>query len=381
MNRYFFVLGRIPEISLAELQSLFPDKEWIVSGSVAIGNFPKKINAEEVINKIGGSLKIGEIIKEVNSNDKKELINTLKRKTIKEAEENKETGKFNFGFSFYGKQKISNDVFRLGLSLKKELKKKNISSRLVTSKEKTLSSVVVQQNGLIKRGIELCLIQEENKVLIGQTLAVQDFKSLSKRDFGRPKRDDHSGMIPPKLAQIMLNLARKEDENYQDKVLLDPFCGSGTILMEAFLMGWKNIIGTDISSRAIKDSQENLSWLSDKTFRIKIFESDVLNLKKEIKENTIDYIVCEPYLGPQRGFKDFQELVSELNTFYSDFLLVLKELLKKGGRIVMIWPQFKSKDRVHKLSPDIEGFQKNENSLIYGREGQKVWREIVILEK
>jgi tRNA G10 N-methylase Trm11 len=381
MHKYFFVLGRIPEISLAELKALFPDNEWLVSGYIAIALFSKEIKAEELIKKIGGSLKIGEIIEESDLNDKKVLIDKIQEKTIKEAEENKKSGKFNFGFSLYGKQKISNDIFRLGLSLKKELKKKNISSRLVTSKEKTLSSVVVQQNNLITTGLELCLIKKEDKVLIGKTLAVQDFKSLSKRDFGRPKRDDHSGMIPPKLAQIMLNLARKKDENYQNKVLLDPFCGSGTILMEAFLMGWKNIIGTDISSKAIKDSRENLKWLSDKSYEIKIFESDVLNLKKEIKENSIDYIVCEPYLGPQRGFKDFSELVSELNLFYSNFLVVLNKILKKEGQIVMVWPQFKSKNKTYKLSPDIGAFRKNKNSLIYGREGQKVWREIVNLEK
>ena len=60
------------------------------------------------------------------------------------------------------------------------------------------------------------------KGFLGQTLVVQPFKVLSKRDFGRPARDDHSGMLPPKLAQIMINLARRNDD-ISTKTILDPF--------------------------------------------------------------------------------------------------------------------------------------------------------------
>jgi len=70
---------------------------------------------------------------------------------------------------------------------------------------------VVEQNKLIESGIEFCLIVDKNRVFLGKTLVVQPFKDLSKRDFGRPARDDHSGMIPPKLAQMMINLARSNN--------------------------------------------------------------------------------------------------------------------------------------------------------------------------
>jgi hypothetical protein len=40
---------------------------------------------------------------------------------------------------------------------------------------------------------------------------VQDIDAYAERDFERPMRDAFVGMLPPKLAQIMLNLAVGEE--------------------------------------------------------------------------------------------------------------------------------------------------------------------------
>ena len=89
---------------------------------------------------------------------------------------------------------------------------------------------------------------------------MQPFKDLSRLDFGRPARDDFSGMLPPKLAQIMINLAQVQNP---EALIIDPFCGSGTILSEALLMGYKDLLGSDISPKAIADTYKNISWIKD----------------------------------------------------------------------------------------------------------------------
>jgi hypothetical protein len=71
----------------------------------------------------------------------------------------------------------------------------NISSRMVTSREPCYPVLLWNKKNNFKC-LELCLIVEKNKVFLGKTLAVQAFKDLSLRDFGRPNRDDFSGMIP-----------------------------------------------------------------------------------------------------------------------------------------------------------------------------------------
>jgi len=400
MKKYFFVLGTNSDLSLAELTAIFPNNKWEVYASVAIAEFPKEIDAKSLMSTLGGTIKIGEMIKTVSLANRHALSDLVKKELLIEARQEKNAGKFNFGFSFYGKQKLPGDFFKLGLAIKKDLKKIEISSRMVTSRDPILSSVVVEQNKLIEQGLEICLVTEKDRVHIGKTLAVQPFKELSKRDFGRPSRDDHSGMIPPKLAQVMINLARRDEADFQNKILFDPFCGSGTILMEAYLMGIKKIIGSDLSPRAVSDSRQNIDWIID--FKkdttkndINIFQSDVLQLATELEKNMISYVVCEPYLGPQRGYKKFDEVLGELNTLYSNALKVLFELLPKGARICMIWPQFRAENKTWKMNPDVYKFKlrptldyapwkkekKERDTVVYGRAEQKVWREIVVLEK
>lgn len=392
MKKYFFVLGSNQKLSLAELLALFPKNNWQEFNSVAVSDFSQNLDCLALMKSLGGTIKIGEYLKEFSLANRQALSEFVKKEVLITAKKSNLSTKFNFGFSFYLSQKLPADFFKLALSLKKDLKEIGISSRFVSSKEKILSSVIVKQNDLVDGGLELCFFVDKNKVFVGKTLAVQAFKDLSKRDFGRPKRDDHSGMIPPKLAQIMLNLARADSTNFKEKKILDPFCGSGTILMEAYLLGFRNIIGSDLSEKAVSDSLENINWIIEQNEgkiiassgkNIDIFQSNVLDLDQVLDKNSLDYIVCEPYLGPQRGFKDFSQVVSELNTLYSQALDIFYKILKEKGKIVMIWPQFRAGNKVWKLNPSIAKLKSlvKRGELIYGREGQKVWREIVVLEK
>jgi len=412
--QYFFILGNNPTLSVAEISAVFglgandtkcPIRR-LVSSSVFILETSEDFDTRVLIKRLGGIIKIGEIKNEIDKKDleklKKEIIKLLKP----------EGGKFKFGFSYYGSGKLN--LKPLAMETKKYLREKNISCRWVTSQEKTLSSVVVEQNKLTSRGIEIVIIPTDNsllgegkgEVLIGQTLAVQPFKELSFRDYGRPARDDRSGMLPPKLAQIMINLAIRpsplEGEGARRAgEVLDPFCGSGTILTEAMLMGYQNLIGCDISEKAVSSTKKNIEWtiekLKAKSQKSKIFKSNVLLISKFIEPNSINAIITEPYLGPQRGNPNLQKTIPELEKLYSDSLAEFKKILKPDGRVVMIWPIFRVTHNTYRISPNLGGFKivnpipghlqnnpdiklTDRNTIIYGRPDQKVWREIVVLE-
>lgn len=402
--KYFFNLGANPALSIAELSAVFgmekisaekevkPPAGRLVSNNIFLLDIKEKINAQELIKKIGGTIKIGEIKSSIEHN-----LEKIKQEIIKIIDEKEKDGKLKFGFSYYGNKKFN--FLKMGLEIKKYLKEKNINSRLVTSKEKVLSSVVVEQNKLVAKGLEIVLIEDDNQILIGKTLAVQPFKELSFRDYGRPGRDDLSGMLPPKLAQIMINLSRPNTEISQ-AFLLDPFCGSGTILTEAMLMGYKKLIGSDISGKAIEDTQKNINWLKIKfpisDFQLQLYKLSAVEISKKIKLNSIDAIATEPYLGPPRGKIDFKDITQELNSLYTKTIKEFQKILKPGAKVVMAWPIFNN-GRLF-LNPDINKFKiiiplpknlasnKNlnltqRNTIIYGRSGQKVWREIVILQK
>ena len=406
--KYFFTLGNNPTLSVAELIAVFGlgenNQGKLINGNVFVLETEKEINPGKIIKRVGGTIKIGEVVDSVLTKEP-DLDFKLTEIVIEKHYGRKEKAKF--GISFYGKKGF--DTKKLAMNIKNNLKGSKIGSSWVAGKRmgEPISSVGVEKNKLISKGIELVLIKDEKDILIGKTLAVQPFEELSFRDYNRPARDDRSGMIPPKLAQVMLNLACVEmpwrdvstGDKTKDKIIYDPFCGSGTILTEAILMGYKTIIGSDISQKAIKDTQENIEWITSQyklgKINANIFLSDASNNNGYLKKKIVDAIVAEPYLGPQRGKFDVEKVVRELNRLYSNSLKGFEKILKPDGRIVMIWPIFKRSGSSFKLKPELGNLKvvnplssiqnrnlelTNRNTIIYGRKGQKVWREIVVLE-
>lgn len=84
------------------------------------------------------------------------------------------------------------------------------------------------------------------------TLACQDIDSYTRRDTGK-SRDMVVGMMPPKLVQMMLNLAL--DSEMKNPGIYDPFCGLGTTLIEAANMGMTRIYGSDLSKEMVSASE------------------------------------------------------------------------------------------------------------------------------
>lgn len=405
--QYFFILGTNPTLSTAEICALFPDAKISLAGrETAILETDKKIKPAELIERMGGTIKIGEVLFPAQSADFDFILKNLQPYLIQT-----ETGKYNFGISYYGQKNIN--LHGLAMAIKNYWREQNVNSRWVTSKEKVLSSVVVEQNKLVGKGMEIVIIEDGRDLLIGKTEAVQPFKELSFRDFGRPSRDDRSGMIPPKLAQIMINLALShhspqleignlpaDRHGWKLEILLDPFCGSGTVLSEAMLMGYDNLIGSDNSPKAIADTEKNLQWIAEKfsiaNTKTRLFQSTAQSLAQKIKAHSIDVIVTEPYLGPQRGNVDPQKIKLELEKLYSEAIQQFSKILKDNGTVVMVWPVFKNQRQDINITPNIDGFKiistlpspikkrlalTNRGTIVYGRPGQKVWREIVILKK
>jgi len=388
-NHYFFILGRNSALSVAEIEAKLKD----VIKSRNLGDSYYIIEATEIIDKkiqeeLGGIIKFGEIVFESNTK-------SLKEDAIEYISKNLPEKRLRFGVNNYGTE--INPI-----NIKKDLKAGGIQSRLVESKEKTLSSVITQKEILNKDGIELNLFKSDDNILVGRTLACQPFEKFSYRDWERPAIDRLSGMLPPKLARIMINIAGKDG----DVEFLDPFCGSGTVLMEAALMGFTKIHGSDISEKAVEDTEKNFEWMAEKNLlkdiSPKLFQSDIRKLDN-IKDNSIDLIVTEPYLGPPlkaSATKDeIFKIKSELEDLYIDTFKVFSRIIKSKGQIVIIMPVFLQDEpifldileKIKKLGFEMinpishTGFKFAEMTeragILYSREDQRVGREIFVFRK
>ncbi|MDD5749991.1 MAG: methyltransferase domain-containing protein [Patescibacteria group bacterium] len=301
-----------------------------------------------------------------------------------------EKQKINFSFSLYGgSSQDYKQLDALAKEIKKELKTRGLKARYVSSQKSALSSVIVKKNNLL--GQELLIIKEKDGYLLGLTEAVQDFAAYSLRDYKRPDRDQVSGMLPPKLAQIMINLA---SQGKKDKTILDPFCGSGTILQEALLLGFDKIYGTDISAKAVADSQANILWLAKQqniSAKVVIKKADVSDLASIFDEQSIDLIVSEPFMGDARFIKHqdkiapLEKIKSELQNLYLSAFEQFGKIIKNQGKVVFIFPLFAIKEKnintLDILTISALGWRCLESDLLYSRPEQKVKRQITIWQK
>lgn len=390
-NWYSFILGRAPELSLAEMRAVLPNFTpfTIIESSAHFFIIETNIalDAKILMARLGGTIKIGEGLAVLS--DTQLAGEKLARLLVERCAP---CQKIYFAVSAYNALPKNINPRELGFAIKTELKEKhNRPSRLVSSREPTLSSVVVATNKLLsERGAELQMFAIKNKLYIARTTAVQDFADFNKRDYGRPEADPLSGMLPPKIARIMVNLAQiKEGERF-----LDPFCGSGTILMEAALLHPNNkLYGSDLSERAINDTKKNLEWLKNNYPRaarhISLLQSSIETLNAKISPQSIDVVVTEPFLGPPiRGIvskEKLEQIMREINPLYERLLSVFKDFLSPNGRVVMIWPVFAHQKNWLELPAfrlinkffDFEPLTKQSAGILCARPDQKVGRMIV----
>ena len=73
--------------------------------------------------------------------------------------------------------------------------------------------------------------------------------------------EERPGALRPSIAAAMVQLAGADDDNDGQArgPLLDPCCGSGTILSEARAAGWDPVIGTDIDVDAVRVARRNVA--------------------------------------------------------------------------------------------------------------------------
>lgn len=163
-----------------------------------------------------------------------------------------------------------------------------------------------------------------NKILVCERLikrAKKHYYELKphKRPFFYP------GSMSPKLARGMNNLARVK----KGGTVLDPFCGTGGILIEAGIIGAK-VVGIDIDEKMVLGTKKNLQYCNIKDYEV--FQGNARNIKLPYK---VDAIVTDPPYGISASTAGI-----ESKRIYKESLLSMQEILKEDGYICMATPHY-----------------------------------------
>lgn len=392
--KYVAIAGRQPLISLAEIQALYDKAARLVGKKLVFFevNEDDEENISPDINRLGGSLKLGRFFDTDFSKLAKFLATTHPE------------GKITLGISDFSKQKKSGLAKQKSMELKRNLARVGRSVRVITSNEPEISSATAHHNQLGEKAgcFEIFLIDRE----IYLSLGTQNITAYTERDQARPARDAKVGMLPPKLAQILINLCGKLPEGTR---VLDPFCGTGVVLQEAAIMGYIPY-GTDLNERMVEYSKKNLSWLfnerNQKRFKIL---PDLIQKKDQILntisvgdatsftwEGEIDAVAFEGYLGapmskPPVDIK-FKTEKAKCREIAMGFLKNITPQIKSGTPVVMALPAWLREngkyaglnilDEIQEMGYNFEKFQDlSQSDLLYYREGQIVAREIIVIRK
>lgn len=385
---YIALLGRQPELSLAELERVFGSNSVsIFSNSVALIN-----TGEFDIEKLGGTLKAGLVLDHLPSTD----WSIIEREIIKLfSSGNVPNGKITFGLSVYGIKIPVKTIEKTGLKIKSNLKKIGRSARHISSNEPALSTATSHHNklGLSTNKIEIIIAQGfDNRTIIASSIGSQNISAYARRDQGRPRRDPFVGMLPPKLAQIMINLAAGEKTGLR---ILDPFCGTGVLLQEAALLNHKPY-GSDMSAKMIDYSRQNLEWLAKLRhldIEVDLVEADATT---HLWKKPIDAVVTESYLGqpfsaPPSPAK-LKEVVGNCNHIISSFLKNIGGQIKTGTPLCIAIPAWRDKNgnlthlpltnQLAKLGyARVDLKNVDSSKLAYFREDQIVARELLLITK
>jgi tRNA G10 N-methylase Trm11 len=400
---YIALLGRQPELSVAELEQLYGDVEWF-SPHTALFT-PPEVPAFN-IQRLGGTQKAGVVIAELPLGDWRKVSDAIVKHYAYEWASR--SGKITVGISVYDFIAAPRDIQKTGLLLKSKLKQSGVSLRLIPNQEAALSTATSHHNklGLADNKVELLVVRGGKSIIIAESTGTQNITALAARDQGRPRRDAFVGMLPPKLAQIMINLAvgtpnmpTNSDDSEQNSQaatrVLDPFCGTGVLLQEAALLRY-TVYGTDLSEKMVAYSKDNLNWLKDQynvPFDWLVHQGDAMDTQWQ---HPIDAVVTEAYLGqpfsaPPSPSK-LAEVQKNCDYIISTFLTNLSKQLKPGTPVVLAIPAWRNKEDTFTHLPLIQkigtfGFERvtlksvDADALAYFRPDQVVAREILILKK
>lgn len=168
--------------------------------------------------------------------------------------------------------------------------------------------------------MELCLLVDDQAYLCSTIASVDRGRYERRKPHHRPF--SHPISLHPRIARALVNLSRVVPGG----TLLDPFCGTGGILIEAGLVG-AHVVGIDIKQKTIEGCRENLEHYGLTGYTLHHADATTLDL------GSVDAIVTDlPYGRSTTTGSDMEALYRRAFERFADWL-------SPGGRAVVGVPQ------------------------------------------
>jgi len=379
MQRWLLLLGNTPDLSIAEFKAVYPKvaTEYITTqvGDWLLVSADQDFAPDEAMNRLGGIIKITSVTTEV---DQQTSDDGLKNIAAQEILKVTDRDKPQFGLTWHTGEYLFSEK-----DLKEELADQGVPSRYLPTKQTGIAAAITLKD--TTETTDLFIVPHNNSYFLSVTVATQDIDDWTLRDRKKPFAERKRGMLPPKVARMMLNVGLGEQEA-ESITLFDPFCGTGTILLEGQIVGVSHLVGSDIDQEAVIGTQRNIAWLSDQ-YKIStpntLFVSDVMQPQypQQIKKS-VNLMVTEPFLGKMTpNQKNAANIIKGLHKMFLGAFKKWRPVLKDGAIIVIALPKLVYDNREYRLDDLVDklsqlGYTSTSETYVYGRENATTQREI-----
>lgn len=229
--------------------------------------------------------------------------------------------------------------------------------------EKKLGELILNKRNKVKVNLKnpdktFVGILTSDKLLFGLKIVEIPPKPFMER---RPKKKPffHPSAMHAKLSRCMVNLAKPK----AGELILDPFCGTGSTLIEALLVGCR-ALGIDIQRRMARGTRRNLAYFSLNPEGIIVADSRKPPLTK------VDCVVTDPPYG-----RSATTLKRTTKQIIEEVLDAVHEMLDRGRRICMAAPKTLNISTMG----ETHGYRHLESHFVYVH--RSLTREIAVFEK
>lgn len=389
INIFGFLLGRNIELSYNEVICKLSSNRIIFFSPRIVGSLliiRTSYSATEILNvvsNLAGTLRIFELFESSNFYEITELLFS------DEEISNRKIGISQINLDNYEESEFTDYLKAFESKSIKFIFPKKQNHQAVTD-SRTAQKLKLGEEGMVVK-------LKENNFLLGLCIHKFDLRIYKNEDESRAKRLFSHG-TSPKLARIMINLAGLK----QNQIILDPFCGTGTIIIQAYKLGFQSI-GIELDKEVFEVAKSNIAALTNSNSDIRIINADSTGFA--INEN-IDAVVFEPYMGPFLKkiptSLEAQKIIAELNTLYSKLFFNLSKIANQNLKVVCILPGIPdNRDNIHwssessfsksgfEIQKNIESYNDQNdinisiyNPVLYESAGQNIIkRRIYILKK
>ena len=371
---HLIIFGRDAELAKIEFSSLVDSlgielEVAFEKENYQVVSFTKEVDARKLIDRLGGTIRIAE------------FIAAGEKITPEHIEKLGFYFEDNFNYSISGLNCSENDLDEIRQLIKSAQKKYKL--RGVEKKhDDWIATPANYSSWKLDQGFELFVLKENGNFYLARTIVSSEPDLFTKLDNDRPTREFTRG-TSFRLARMMVNCLGLEP----GMKIVDPFCGTGTFLIEGLFAGLDGV-GIDNESRMIEASKRNINW-AKKKFNLRN-NAELIHSDAQSAKFKADACVFEPYMGPFMeklpSMEKAKKVSLELASLYDASFSNVAKNLSVGAPVVCIIPYFETYDGKI-VEVDTKFFAKNKFQPTHERvdydrpDKARIRRRIYFLEK